>query len=106
MSRFVPEHVLRKSSPPAYRKMSMRPNPLPRRSLAQCLIVGALCAMLALAAETFASAATITGTVTNGTTHTPAAGDDVVLIALDQRMPVSYTHLDVYKRQSQVRAQG
>ena len=86
MSRFVPEHVLRKPSPPAYRKMSMRPNPLPRRRLAQCLIVGALCAMLALAAETFASAATITGTVTNGTTHTPAAGDDVVLIALDQRM--------------------
>ena len=33
-----------------------------------------------------ASAATITGTVTNGTTHTPAAGDSVTLIALDQSM--------------------
>ena len=33
-----------------------------------------------------ASAATITGTVTNGTTHTPAAGDAVVLIALDKSM--------------------
>lgn len=47
-------------------------------------IVGALCAMLSLAAG--ASAATITGTVTNGTTHKPAAGDKVTLIALDQRM--------------------
>src|SRR5580704_4015521 len=48
------------------------------------LIVRALCAMLAFAAT--ASAATITGTVTNGTTHTPAAGDTVTLIGLDQRM--------------------
>jgi hypothetical protein len=40
--------------------------------------------LLAFAAT--ASAATITGTVTNGTTHTPAAGDAVTLIALDQRM--------------------
>src|ERR1700761_7496687 len=48
------------------------------------LLVGAFCAMLHVAAV--ASAATITGTVTNGTTHTPAAGDTVVLIALDQRM--------------------
>jgi len=48
------------------------------------LIVGALCALLSLAAG--ASAATITGTVTNGTTHKPAAGDTVTLIALDQRM--------------------
>jgi hypothetical protein len=41
-------------------------------------------ALLAFSAG--ASAATITGTVTNGTTHTPAAGDAVTLIALDQRM--------------------
>jgi 5-hydroxyisourate hydrolase-like protein (transthyretin family) len=46
--------------------------------------VGALCAMFAFAVR--ASAATITGTVTNGTTHTPAAGDTVTLIALDQSM--------------------
>src|SRR6202142_4253641 len=59
--------------------MSMRPNPMPRRTFA-------LCAMLVLAAGVSASAATITGTVTNGTTHTPAAGDAVVLIGLDQRM--------------------
>jgi type 1 fimbria pilin len=47
-------------------------------------IVAALCAMLTFAAGAFA--ATITGTVTNGTTHTPAAGDAVTLIGLDQRM--------------------
>lgn len=62
----------------------MRPNSLPCRSLAQRLIVGTLCAMFAFGAG--ASAATITGTVTNGTTHTPAAGDTVTLIALDQSM--------------------
>jgi hypothetical protein len=45
---------------------------------------GPACTMLLFAAA--ASAATITGTVTNGTTHTPAAGDSVTLIALDQRM--------------------
>jgi hypothetical protein len=44
----------------------------------------ALCALIVFAAA--ASAATITGTVTNGTTHTPAAGDTVTLISLDQRM--------------------
>src|SRR5271168_930253 len=48
------------------------------------LRLSALCALLALASG--ASAATITGTVTNGTTHTPAAGDAVTLISLDQRM--------------------
>jgi Carboxypeptidase regulatory-like domain len=41
-------------------------------------------ALLAFSAG--ASAATITGTVTNGTTKTPAAGDTVTLIALAQRM--------------------
>jgi hypothetical protein len=59
---------------------------MPRRTLA-------LCAMLVFAAG--ASAATITGTVTNGTTHTPAAGDAVVLIALDQRMQeIAHTKTD------------
>src|SRR5580658_7142860 len=48
------------------------------------LRLSALCALLALASG--ASAATITGTVTNGTTHTPAARDTVTLIALDQSM--------------------
>jgi hypothetical protein len=41
---------------------------------------------LCLALTASASAATITGTVTNGTTKTPAANDAVVLIALDQSM--------------------
>jgi hypothetical protein len=59
--------------------MKMRLNPFPRKRFA---IVIALCALFAAAA----SAATITGTVTNGTTKTPAAGDTVTLIALDQSM--------------------
>jgi hypothetical protein len=59
--------------------MNMRRNVLPRRNAALCLIFAALWAA-------GATAATITGTVTNGTTRTPAAGDAVVLIALDQRM--------------------
>jgi hypothetical protein len=42
--------------------------------------------LLCLAFTASASAVTITGTVTNGTTNTPAAGDAVVLIALDQSM--------------------
>src|ERR1700685_2427296 len=68
--------------------MRMRPNPMPRRTFA-------LCAMLVFAAGVSASAATITGTVTNGTTHTPAAGDAVVLIALDQRMQeIAHTKTD------------
>lgn len=38
---------------------------------------------------------TITGTITNGTTRTPAAGDTVVLIALDQRMQeIAHTTTD------------
>jgi len=41
---------------------------------------------LALALSAVASAQTLTGTVTNGTTNTPAAGDDVVLINLTQGM--------------------
>jgi hypothetical protein len=42
--------------------------------------------MLVLASAAGGFAATITGNVTNGTTKTPAAGDAVVLISLDQRM--------------------
>jgi hypothetical protein len=57
----------------------MRLNVMPRSGLAHTCLLTAL-----LAAS--ASAATITGTVTNGTNHTPAAGDTVVLIALTQRM--------------------
>ncbi len=50
----------------------------------------ALCALLASA-----SAATITGSVTNGTTKTPAAGDTVTLIALDQSMrEIAHTTTD------------
>ncbi len=41
--------------------------------------------LLSIPASAFA-AATITGTVTNGTNHSPAANDDVVLIALSQQM--------------------
>jgi len=38
------------------------------------------------ALSTLASAQTLTGTVTNGTTNKPAAGDDVVLLSLSQGM--------------------
>ncbi|MGC2399630.1 MAG: carboxypeptidase regulatory-like domain-containing protein [Acidobacteriaceae bacterium] len=48
------------------------------------LLVGVFTLLLTYAAG--ASAATISGTVTNGTTHAPAAGDTVTLLALDQRM--------------------
>jgi len=47
-------------------------------------IVGALLGMLALCGA--ASAQTITGTVTNGTTGKPAAGDEVTLLSLSQGM--------------------
>jgi hypothetical protein len=42
--------------------------------------------LLAVAGVISASAVPITGVVTNGTTHQPAAGDPVVLIALSQSM--------------------
>jgi hypothetical protein len=46
-----------------------------------------ICVVLLLSAlTTFASAETLTGTVKNGTTNQPAAGDDVVLIKLAQGM--------------------
>src|ERR1700684_2950815 len=68
--------------------MSMRPNPMPRRTFA-------LCAMLVFAPAVAASAATITGTVTNGTTHAPTTGDTVTLIGLDQRMQeIAHTTTD------------
>ena len=61
---------------------------MPRRILA-------LWAMILFAAGVSASAATITGTVTNGTTKTPAGGDAVVLIALDQSMhEIAHTKTD------------
>jgi len=41
---------------------------------------------LALLVAPCALAATITGTVTNGTNNKPSAGDDVILISLQQRM--------------------
>ena len=40
----------------------------------------------ALVSSTFAAASTLTGTVTNGTTGKPSAGDDVVLIKFGQGM--------------------
>jgi hypothetical protein len=40
----------------------------------------------ALLVTPFALAATITGTVTNGTNNKPSAGDDVILVSLQQRM--------------------
>ena len=48
------------------------------------MYAGALFASLILVSARIATAATITGVVTNGTTHKPAAGDSVVLIALAQ----------------------
>jgi hypothetical protein len=72
--------------------MSMRPSSTPRRPLAQKMITALLATLVVVAS---ASAATITGAVTNGTTHTPAAGDAVVLIALDQRMQeIAHTKTD------------
>jgi hypothetical protein len=41
-----------------------------------------LCALLILAISAAAHAATLTGTVTNGTTNKPSAGDEVILIKL------------------------
>ncbi|MGI8773256.1 MAG: carboxypeptidase regulatory-like domain-containing protein [Acidobacteriaceae bacterium] len=52
-------------------------------SLKQCRLPLAT-ALLALAPA--ALAATISGTVTNGTLNKPSAGDDVILISLEQRM--------------------
>jgi hypothetical protein len=40
----------------------------------------------ALLVAPYALAATITGTVTNGTNNKPSAGDDVILVSLQQRM--------------------
>ncbi len=46
-----------------------------------------ICAAITLAVlSTLATATTLTGTVTNGTTGKPAAGDDVVLLQLSQGM--------------------
>jgi hypothetical protein len=46
-----------------------------------------ICAVITIAAlSTLSAATTLTGTVTNGTTGKPAAGDDVVLLQLSQGM--------------------
>ena len=62
--------------------MSMKSKPLPRSPKALCCLLSWMASCLVASA----SAATITGAVTNGTNHTAAANDTVVLIALDQRM--------------------
>ncbi len=46
----------------------------------------AILSVLTLLLPTAAIAASITGTVTNGTVNKPSAGDDVILISLQQRM--------------------
>jgi hypothetical protein len=57
--------------------------------------------LFSLAMPLTLAAATITGTVTDGTTHKPAAGDDVVLIALTQKMQeVARTKADAKGRYS------
>ena len=45
-----------------------------------------LALLLTLAMVPSALAVSITGTVTNGTNNKPSAGDDVILISLQQRM--------------------
>jgi hypothetical protein len=53
------------------------------------------CCVFVFATAASAFAATITGNVTNGTTKTPAVGDGVVLISLDQRMQeIAHTKTD------------
>lgn len=52
----------------------------------QTLLSASACLLLPLLAPLAVSAATISGTVTDETTHKVVGGDDVVLIALSQRM--------------------
>jgi hypothetical protein len=52
-----------------------------RRALKRCAFMSVLCALTLLIVSS-ASAATLTGTVTNGTTSKPSSGDEVVLIKL------------------------
>ena len=54
--------------------------------LTAAALFASLALVLTLVPALSASAAPITGVVTNGTTHKPAAGDQVILIALSQRM--------------------
>lgn len=64
--------------------LNRRGRPFPHklsRSVAACL--------LAVFSITVASAQTITGTVTNGTTNKPSAGDGVILLSLGQGMQES-----------------
>ena len=74
--------------------MSMRLNRKLRRTFSLSCLIAALGAFSA-------PGATITGIVTNGTTHTPAAGDTVVLLSLDQRMQeIARTQTDAQGRYS------
>jgi hypothetical protein len=59
-----------------------------RSSFDQIRKVRILAAILSLALST-AAAQTLTGTVTNGTTNKPAAGDEVILINLANGMDVA-----------------
>jgi hypothetical protein len=62
-------------------------------------LAAALCASIALVSPLAASAVTLTGSVTNGTTGKTAAGDAVVLITLDQRMQeIAHTKTDAQGR--------
>jgi len=67
-----------------------------RNSQSNTILLSVAAAMIFFAASLLpAAAATITGVVTNGTTHKPAAGDTVVLISLAQQMQeVGHTTTD------------
>jgi len=74
-------------------ELALGPNPsaslrtgLPRRPLQHGLSRAITLGSLALLLVGSAFSQTLTGTVTNGTTNKPAAGDDVVLLSLSQGM--------------------
>lgn len=69
----LPHAVERRASPPVRVE----------RKLDRLFLMGAVAVLLV---GSFASAQTVTGTVTNGTTNKPSAGDDVVLLSLSQGM--------------------
>src|SRR5450755_1185815 len=70
------------------RRQTSRPGQKQKRSKSlKSLATKRICVVLLLSAlTTLASAETLTGTVKNGTTNQPAAGDEVVLIKLAQGM--------------------
>ena len=63
-----------------------RPRPGGTATMLEASILIAIALFTFLLLATFASAETLTGTVKNGTTNKPAAGDDVVLLSLSQGM--------------------